>query len=377
MYKRKLPRNIVGFDFLGIGTMVGGIAGAGATAYAANKNLNAVEKTNATNLQLAREQNAWNERMVHEQNEYNNTANQLQRWMDAGLNPNTFAQNATPSVQETAPQSADLANQQAPNYSMFGDAASQFANSIGRYTDYILASRKLDQEDRRIDQTDKQLGINTRLAESQLKTADQMRKNMEQEFKRIASQTDLNKTIADVNKAELGKIAAMTDLYIAQWQDVKENITSKQLDNAFKSRTMSTRVKLMSAELFKTYTEAWKNQQDVRESVQRVSLMAYDRKIKSQQIELNGLDVHMYRTRNGQMDFQFQLEKKWRETERANQIFVERCKAFSALLGGVSSLSSFLPYGRSSRVTDAMLGNSMQSPPQSWANPPADFTQYY
>lgn len=105
--------------------------------------------------------------------------------------------------------------------------------------------------------------------------------------------------------------------------------------------------------------------------------MAYDKQIKSQQIDLNGLDIHMYRTRNGMLDFNFSLDQKYRENERASAIFTDRVRAFSALLGGISSLSSFLPYGRSSRVTDAMLGNSMMFNPPSWSNPPAGFTQYY
>lgn len=359
---------------IGLGaSALSGIIGGATSHYAANKQLQAVRETNATNLQLAREQNDWNLAQWQRESEWQSTPHQLQMWMDAGLNPNTFAG----GMQAPTTQSSDLANQVAPDYSMLSNAGAQYAAAFGNFGDYMIKSRQLDQTDRALDQTDKRLGIDTRLAESQIATADKLRQKYDAELNKIIADTDVSKSVADVNRAELRRIAAQTDVYIAQFQNINSQTKNLDLEFAFKQKTFKTRVAQVSADLQKTYSDIWKNEQDVRESVQRVSLMAYDKQIKSQQIDLNGLNIHMYRTRNGMLDLDFKLNKKYREIERANQIFVERCKAFSALLGGVSSLSSFLPYGRSSRLTDAMLGNTMTSSPPSWSNPPAGFTQYY
>lgn len=376
IYSRRLPPRACCLDLFGIGSAIGGVASAAGTALAAKRNLEATRETNATNLQLAREQNDWNLAQWNRENEYNTTKNQLDRWVAAGLNPHSFASNSAPSLAAASPESAELANQQAPDFSMFGNAAGQFASAIGGFADYALKSRQLDQEDRKLDQTDTQLGINTRLAESQISSADKMRRNMDAEFNKIVADTDVSKSVADVNRAELRRIAAQTDVYLAQFDNITSNTKLMNLEFAFKQKTFKTRVAQVAADLKKTYSDIAKNTQDIAESVQRVCLMAYDKQLKSQEIDLNGLNIHMYRTRNNQLDFNFSMDQKWRNMERANQIFVERCKAFSALLGGVSSLSSFLPYGRSSRVTDAMLGANMTSPPASWSQPQG-VTQFY
>lgn len=354
-------------DVFGIGSAVGGVASAFGTYSAAKKNLQATRETNAANLQLAKLQNDWNVDMWNRTNEYNTTSNQLKRWMDAGLNPNSFS--GTPY--EAAPlESAEMANQQAPDYSMFGTAFGQLGQAIGSAADYALRSRQLDQQDRALDQQDSRLGIDTRLADSQLATAEQIRKNMEEEWKEIGSRTSLNKAKEDVERASLGRIASEIDLNIAQWQNIKESIKYQQLQNYFHSKTMSTRIKQLSADLARTYSDIKWNQQQIAESVQRVCLMAYDKQLKSQQIDIGGLQIGMYRTARDQIKFNFELDKKYREMERANAIFVERCKAFSAVLGGVSSLSQFLPWGRSSSLSDAMFGSSVMQPSvSSWSNP--------
>ena len=81
----------------GIGSALGGIAGAGATIAAAKYNLQAQREANQTNLQLAREQNQWNLDQWNRENEYNTPAAQRQRMLDAGINPNSPVQTSQTS----------------------------------------------------------------------------------------------------------------------------------------------------------------------------------------------------------------------------------------------------------------------------------------
>ena len=108
------------------GSLLGGIFGSFGTASAAKKQLKAVRETNEANLNLAREQNAWNEMMWNKTNEYNSASAQVQRLLDAGLNPNLV----NDAGQSSPITSANLANQQAPDYSLHAKVGDQINNSI-------------------------------------------------------------------------------------------------------------------------------------------------------------------------------------------------------------------------------------------------------
>lgn len=69
-------------EWLALGIMA--IAGAMTTAM----NYNSVKRTNAVNLQNAREQRDFEKEQIQQQNEYNTPANQMDRFLEAGLNPN-------------------------------------------------------------------------------------------------------------------------------------------------------------------------------------------------------------------------------------------------------------------------------------------------
>lgn len=89
---------------MGILGAVGGIVGAGIN-YLGQKS------TNEANLKLAKMQNDWNEQMWERNNAYNAPSSQVQRLIEAGINP--LGQNFT-SYQSGPVESANLANQQAP-----------------------------------------------------------------------------------------------------------------------------------------------------------------------------------------------------------------------------------------------------------------------
>lgn len=99
----------------GLSGGVTGLIGSGINALSQiitnRSNKENVEQTNAANLQLAQQQNQWNKDMWQMNADYNSPSAQLQRYKDAGLNPNLMYQNGADAVAATAPQSANMANQ--------------------------------------------------------------------------------------------------------------------------------------------------------------------------------------------------------------------------------------------------------------------------
>lgn len=69
--------NITGTLGLDVGSLIGGWL-----------NYKGQKQANDTNLEIARKNNEFNERMWHMQNEYNTPSAQMQRYREAGLNPN-------------------------------------------------------------------------------------------------------------------------------------------------------------------------------------------------------------------------------------------------------------------------------------------------
>ena len=69
--------------------LVGGaLIGLGGSALGSVVNAVSNASANRTNIKLAREQLAWNEKMWHLNNQYNAPLAQMQRYTEAGLNPN-------------------------------------------------------------------------------------------------------------------------------------------------------------------------------------------------------------------------------------------------------------------------------------------------
>lgn len=65
-----------------------GLASIAGTAFNASRQERGAQRQNRSNERLAREQRTWNERMWERQNVYNDPQAQMQRFTNAGLNPN-------------------------------------------------------------------------------------------------------------------------------------------------------------------------------------------------------------------------------------------------------------------------------------------------
>ena len=75
----------------GIGSLVGGIGSSSSSSSASRSQLQAVRETNATNMAIAQSNNEAARALWREQSEYNSPYNQMQRYLEAGLNPNLMA----------------------------------------------------------------------------------------------------------------------------------------------------------------------------------------------------------------------------------------------------------------------------------------------
>lgn len=122
-------------------SVLGSVFGFGSQQSANSTNLQATRETNETNLQLARMQNDWNVDMWNRSNEYNTYANQLQRWKDAGLNPNTF-QGDTSNTQ--ALQSAEMANQQTPQPVQAYDPSNALTQGASSFMQFQVGQAQAD-----------------------------------------------------------------------------------------------------------------------------------------------------------------------------------------------------------------------------------------
>lgn len=105
------------------------IAGAGALAgglFGGMFNRRSQSSANKVNIQLAREQQAFEQKMVQQQNEYNSPVAQMQRYADAGLNPNLVYSQGNPGNQTSIP-SYQRANVQPAQFNFQQDMANAVA----------------------------------------------------------------------------------------------------------------------------------------------------------------------------------------------------------------------------------------------------------
>ena len=78
------------------------------------KYLQGVQETNQTNLDLAEKQNTWNKEQLEDERKYNDPAKQVERLQGAGLSAAAAAQSIEGAGNSAHLESADLANQVAP-----------------------------------------------------------------------------------------------------------------------------------------------------------------------------------------------------------------------------------------------------------------------
>lgn len=82
-----------------------------------------VKATNATNIQLQREMNQFNLDQWNRNNEYNSMSNQMMRWTQAGLNPNSFVTSSSSQpVQQTTLPSLSVPNLVTPQMQSSADS---------------------------------------------------------------------------------------------------------------------------------------------------------------------------------------------------------------------------------------------------------------
>lgn len=105
------------------------IAGAGALAgglFGGMFNRKSQSSANKVNIQLAREQQQFEQKMVQQQNEYNSPVAQMQRYAEAGLNPNLVYSQGNPGNQTSIP-SYQRANVQPAQFNFQQDMANAVA----------------------------------------------------------------------------------------------------------------------------------------------------------------------------------------------------------------------------------------------------------
>lgn len=211
--------------FGGISTILSSGIGAKASEYAADRQLEATRQTNEMNLQLAREQNDWNWNAMLYNNNWNSTASQLQRWKDAGLNPNSFAGVASP-VAATAPQSANLANQVAPEIgNILARKGDYYMQGINGGLDLILRAKKLNLESKKTDAEIINLDANSEFVRKQVDDL------LPQTIRESQSRSKLNEeTVVSIRKnyaklaAEIDNIYANTNLADTKSSEIKTNV---------------------------------------------------------------------------------------------------------------------------------------------------------
>lgn len=107
--------------------LIGGILGKRSNDSANKMNLQIARETNALNYKMFQEQNEYNRYMWNMNNEYNSPSAQVQRALDAGLNPYFNAGDLVSASNSTAPSSASLPNLVTPQVRPY-DLSPVFSN---------------------------------------------------------------------------------------------------------------------------------------------------------------------------------------------------------------------------------------------------------
>lgn len=122
--------------------IAGGAMGSASNRKTNQTNLQIARETNQMNYQLFQESNAFNEKMYHEANAYNTPSAQMQRYVEAGINPYIAAGNVqtgnTTSALQSAPAPQMHAAQMQPDVNMANGMMSA-GSIINQYAQNELA----------------------------------------------------------------------------------------------------------------------------------------------------------------------------------------------------------------------------------------------
>ena len=263
----------------GASSLLGGFLGG-------KSNQSAVDKANATNIQIAREtnqqqyqmfqeQNAFNERMYNQMQSYNTPAAQMQRYQDAGINPYIAAGNVQTGNVQSSLQSAQAPQlhtaQVAPALGM-GDAIqnsfTQIGNVVAQYAQNELALSQAQKNRAEAGWVDRLNGAQLNKLSSETNNLNQQGSLLGLDYK-MKSDT-------------LGNYIRLSDLSVVNAEKTNEQLEvitqSARLENALKNINLGIQSKygerLFVATLSKTLAESFATQASVR---QRDAQIAIDR----------------------------------------------------------------------------------------------------
>lgn len=342
----------------GVTGLIGAGISAKASKYGADKQLQAVRETNSANLSLAREQNAWNRQMWEDTNEYNSTANQLARWTAAGLNPNSFAGQASPVAADTM-QSADLANQQAPDiggyYSQIGNAWQQGLNNA---MSQMLAFKRFNVENKKADAEIQKLGSESTYIKSQVENV------LPQTVKESQAKTDLYRKQIDSIEKSFAEIDARINNWNAQANLADTKSNESKLNQNFIKETWDKRLLSVDLANHLVRSEICKNYKQANLLAEELKGVVLENGLKGNEVMMLGITNWMKKVQMASETWQYltDTEKMNKEAESASFL----ATLFSALSVGPFDAMKMTNQRRSWRYNSWQW---LQDQNNSWFNP--------
>ena len=193
--------------------------------FGGNQQLKATREYNQAQKELAEYQNEWNLEMWNKQNDYNSPIAQMQRYQDAGLNPNLIYSQGSPG-NASSPPSAATPDYQLEDRSYRGRAISEAVNNAVNTYAQSIQNQKIKREISFMDTQADAVSAQTEktLIESIGLEQDNLMKMIHAEWLPREKKLD----------------------YLNQWQDLQNRKTRNmidQLDYQFNLRTFENRVR--------------------------------------------------------------------------------------------------------------------------------------
>lgn len=249
----------------GIIAAVGALIASGIAAYS---NRQATKSTNDANLKLAQQQNQWNVDQVNAQNEYNSPSNQVQRLVDAGLNPallyGTTGGNVIAGNQSSVPQSSNLANQLAWN------GWNPDMSSLGSLAENMLNEKKVQNDTQRVTNESAVVKSTLKVNESQIQE--------------IGSRIGLNEATIRNLEEQNKQIQANTQQALANIKLLDAETAGQLIDNHWKEPQYEQALRESESRVFANRAEA----AQAREMVKKLML---DEQLTEVNIKVRGEDL--------------------------------------------------------------------------------------
>lgn len=187
-------------------------------------------QTNKENRLLAEQQNQWNIEQWNRENEYNEPSKQMQRLLDAGVNP-VLASGQVSTGNANSITSANLANQVAPQIdpnvgtnkiNAMNGAISNVLGSAKQLMDYQLQAKQLDIQNRSLDIQENDLKSQQLLRAAQTKGQNITNANAQRQF------DDASK-VANASIDKMNKEGELTDEQANQIRELLPMMKDKSL----------------------------------------------------------------------------------------------------------------------------------------------------